>query len=298
MPRKSSVVLYVILVALFSLPWYLLMIHTKDLGMGRGLVVHTLMWCPALAALVTCYVAGIQISSLGFCWPKVRYIGLGYGLPILYALMAYVPYWFSVRGSFDLRRFADSSSTSFELHTPTGALLLNILLLLGFGVISSTTSGLGEEIGWRGFLFPALFRQIGPAGAILISGCIWAFWHYPGILGSNYNSGGPAWVALLCFTWMVIAGAAIFGWLRVKSGSVWPAAIAHGSHNLFIQAICDPITRQDKSSAIWTTEFGILLALTTTIVAAVCWLRYPPQKSDALMVAAPEVTTEEVVVAG
>jgi membrane protease YdiL (CAAX protease family) len=293
MARKSSVVLYVILVALFSLPWYLLMIHTRNLGMGRGLVVHTLMWCPTLAALATCFLSRIKISSLGFRWPKMRYIGLGYGLPILYALLAYVPYWLSVRGSFDLSQFANASAASLQLHTVNGALLLNLFLLLGFGVISSTTSGLGEEIGWRGFLFPSLFRLMGPSAAILISGLIWAFWHYPGILGANYNAGGPAWVALVCFTWMVLGGAAIFGWLRVKSGSVWPAAIAHGSHNLFIQAICDPITRQNKTSAIWTTEFGILLAITTTIVALVCWLKYPPHTSDEITVSQVELATAD-----
>src|SRR5215472_5788482 len=93
MEKKSSVILYVALVGIFSLPWYALMIHTKNLGMDRGFVVHTLMWCPALAALVTCYLSGISVSSLGFRWPKIRYIGLGYGLPILYALLAYVPFW-------------------------------------------------------------------------------------------------------------------------------------------------------------------------------------------------------------
>lgn len=296
MAKKSSVALYVVLVGLFSLPWYLLVIHTRDLGIGRGLVVHTLMWCPTLAALATCYLSGISISSLGFRWPKMRYIGLGYGLPILYALLAYVPYWFSVGGSFELSQFATSSAAALKLHNATGSLLLTLFLLLGFGVISSTTSGLGEEIGWRGFLFPSLFRLIGPVGAIFISGIIWACWHYPAILGANYNAGGPAWVAIVCFTWMVIAGAAIFGWLRVKSGSVWPAAIAHGSHNLFIQAICDPMTRQDKTSAIWTTEFGILLAITTTIIALVCWLKYPPAREEELIVTRSAVVAAEAVV--
>ena len=295
MGRKSSVVLYVTLIALLSLPWYALMLRAKDLSIGRGMVVHTLMWCPALAALLTCYWSGIAISSLGFSWPKMRYIGLGYGLPILYALLAYVPYWIAVRGSFDISQYAAASAASLKLHSLGGSLGLNIFLLLGFGVISSISSGLGEEIGWRGFLFPSLFRLMGPTSAILISGLIWGFWHYPGILGANYNSGGPPWVAIVCFTWLVVAGAAIFGWLRVKSGSVWPAAIAHGSHNLFIQAICDPITRQDKTAAIWTTEFGILLAITSTMVALVCWLKYPPRKADSLVIEAAEVRTPAMV---
>jgi len=277
MVKKSHVWMYVAFVALFSLPWYLLVILTKELGMGQGRVVHTLMWCPTLAALLTCYLGGIKISSLGFNWPKLRYVGLGYGLPILYALMAYVPFWVLMRGSFNLADYRNLSASSLQLHSTGAALLLNLFLLLGYGVISATTSGLGEEIGWRGFLFPSLLKLGGPLSAILISGLIWAIWHYPGILGSNYNSGGPAWVAIVCFTWMVISGAAIFGWLRVKSDSVWPAAIAHGSHNLFIQGICDPLTRPSKAEAIWTTEFGILLAITTTIVALICWLKYPPQ---------------------
>jgi membrane protease YdiL (CAAX protease family) len=296
MLKKSHVVTYIALVALFSLPWYLLVIHTKELGMGQGRVVHTLMWCPTLAALLTCYLGGISISSLGFSWPKFRYIALGYGLPIVYALLAYVPYWIAVHGSANLANFTSSSAASLQLHSGPGALLLNLFLLLGYGVISGTTSGLGEEIGWRGFLFPSLLKLGGPAGAILISGLIWALWHYPGILGSNYNSGGPAWVALVCFTWMVISGGAIFGWLRVKSGSVWPAAIAHGSHNLFIQAICDPMTRSSKSEAIWTTEFGILLAITTTVVALVCWLTYPPEiVSRARISTHPELVVEKAV---
>ncbi len=281
MVKKSHVVTYVVLVALFSLPWYLLFIHTGDLGIGRGLAVHFLMWCPCLAALLTCRISGLRIATLGFCWPKMRYIGLGYGLPVLYALLAYVPFWVAVKGSFNIQGFTNLSTESLKLHTSSGALLLNLFLLLTYGVVAGTASGLGEEIGWRGFLFPSLYK-LGPTfAAILISGIIWGLWHYPGILGANYNSGGPVWVALVCFTWMVISGAAIFGWLRIKSGSVWPAAIAHGSHNLFIQAICDGITRHSKTAAVWTTEFGVLLAITTTIVALVCWLKYPPQRDNA-----------------
>src|ERR1051326_1672259 len=174
--RKSSVVLYVALIALLSLPWYALMLRAKDLSIGRGMVVHTLMWCPALAALLTCYWSGIAISSLGFSWPKMRYIGLGYGLPILYALLAYVPYWIAVRGSFDISQYAAASAASLKLHSLGASLGLNIFLLLGFGVISSISSGLGEEIGWRGFLFPSLFWVMGATSAVLFFGFILGFY--------------------------------------------------------------------------------------------------------------------------
>ena len=38
---------------------------------------------------------------------------------------------------------------------------------------------LGEELGWRGFLYPALRSRIGWMGAALGVGAIWALWHGP-----------------------------------------------------------------------------------------------------------------------
>ena len=37
----------------------------------------------------------------------------------------------------------------------------------------------GEEIGWRGFLVPELAKVLPFTGVALVSGLIWASWHYP-----------------------------------------------------------------------------------------------------------------------
>jgi hypothetical protein len=98
-------------------------------------------------------------------------------------------------------------------------------------------------------------------------------WHYPLLLFADYNSGTPHLYALSCFTVMVIGDAFIFAWFRLKSRSLWPAAMLHASHNLFIQGIFDRMTNPVGKSLYVTTEFGFGLALTVGACALYFWTR-------------------------
>ena len=89
---------------------------------------------------------------------------------------------------------------------------------------------LGEEIGWRGFLLPRLLKIYTPRISFLICGIIWGLWHSAGILlGHNYP-GTPVLGTFLMIGFCMLFGV-VFGWLRLESGSVWPAVIAHGALN-------------------------------------------------------------------
>jgi membrane protease YdiL (CAAX protease family) len=141
------------------------------------------------------------------------------------------------------------------------------------GVIRSVSSALGEEIGWRGFLLPRLTRRFGFSIGCAISGLIWALWHYPAILGGGYDSAATHLFAVVCFTLMVVAMSFILGWLRLKSGSLWPCAILHASHNLFIQHIFDGMTAQTGPAVYVTGEFGAGMIATTAAFAIWLWGR-------------------------
>jgi membrane protease YdiL (CAAX protease family) len=95
----------------------------------------------------------------------------------------------------------------------------------------------GEEFGWRAYLLPKLM-SLGPRKAVLLVGVIWGVWHWPSIsLGAQYLFGywGEPVVGPLLFVWCILPSSVIYGWLTIRSGSVWPAAIAHGVNNACCQ---------------------------------------------------------------
>ena len=135
-------------------------------------------------------------------------------------------------------------------------------------MIGSLITATGEEIGWRGVFVPELAKVTTFPKLSLISGAVWAVWHLPIILFSDYNMQGiPKWYAAVMFTIMVLGISFAFAWLRLKSGSLWTAAILHASHNLFIQAIFTPLTLQNKITPFIIDEFGVGLALAGVLVA-------------------------------
>jgi len=70
---------------------------------------------------------------------------------------------------------------------------------------------------------------------------------------------------------MVVADSSVLAWLTLRSQSLWPAAIFHARHNLFIQLIFTPLTRGTGLTKYIIDEFGIGLVITVGIAAVVAW---------------------------
>lgn len=274
-PRGREIVTFLVFVFLFSSLPYFLMIYSHHVETGNGLVVRMIMWCPTAAAFATCALFRVDTRTLGWSWRPVRYEAMGYLLPLLYVIPVYLLTWIAVLGSMALKDFEQKAAASLSLtsspHLASFGLMIPMLATLG--VIGSMANALGEEIGWRGFLLPRLVGQFGFTFGCIVSGLIWAIWHYPGLLWSDYNAGTNPAYALTCFTLMVIGDSFILGWLRLKSGSLWPCALLHASHNLFIQAIFDEMTAQTGRALYYTTEFGCGLVLSVGATAVYFWTR-------------------------
>ena len=196
-------------------------------------------------------------------------------MPIGYAGLAYAIVW-----TFGLGGFATPESIAplagrlgWTITDPARFVPLYFIFTGISAIVVSTAHGLGEEIGWRGFMTPLLYDKFGFMGGTLVTGIIWTAWHVPLILFSNYNNGTPPLFALTCFFIMIVNTSVIMTWLRLRSGSVWPCAILHGSHNLFIQMIFTPLTSERGSiTAYAIDEFGFMLPVAGFIFALIFWL--------------------------
>jgi len=114
---------------------------------------------------------------------------------------------------------------------------------------------------------------VGFTGTALLTGIVWSLWHYPILIFADCNSGTATWYALGCFTVMVIAISFVFAWLRLKSGSLWSGALLHASHNLYVQTIFTPLTRNTGKTAWYIDEFGAVLPLVAVVFAICFWRR-------------------------
>ncbi|MEH0111054.1 CPBP family intramembrane glutamic endopeptidase [Tersicoccus sp. MR15.9] len=155
-----------------------------------------------------------------------------------------------------LEQVAPTALTRVSLGTVVALQFLNVLI----GAFVNIVPSLGEELGWRGWLLPALL----PAGvptAVVVSGALWGLWHAPLILlGYNYP-GGPGWLAVIAMICFAVVIGAVLSWIRMRTDSIWPVAAAHGAINA---AAGFPLV-----FLAWGTTFS---PLTTTILGWSGWL--------------------------
>ncbi|MFW5435383.1 type II CAAX prenyl endopeptidase Rce1 family protein [Paenibacillus apiarius] len=107
-----------------------------------------------------------------------------------------------------------------------------IVIVITF-LMNVLTSSLGEELGWRGYWLPLLASACGERRALLISGFIHGVWHVPMILiAGNYHAEQNPVLACVCIVVSTLCLGPFIGYVRLRTGSVWPASILHTAHNL------------------------------------------------------------------
>ena len=161
-------------------------------------------------------------------------------------------------------------------------LLSNALIGAAGPLLLASMLAFGEEVGWRGFLWPLLRTRYGFLLTALAVGVVWWIYHVPFVFLGWYGtvSGLPAFtVALAGFTLFV-------GVITDRSRSVWPSVLAHGGWNALVATTfavdIDGSSMPAFKGANYTLgEFGWLPAITMLLVGAIStwWnLRTPAER--------------------
>ena len=254
--NKKKIIAFLILNFLLCIPFYF--INAAGSESMYMISIFAIMWIPAISSIVIKLFYDKSIKGYGWKPGKLKYILRGYILPVIGGLVVYSFVWIAGLGGLTFENFP-------------GNFVTKILMAATVGVLFSIITAIGEEIGWRGFLVPELFKSYSFTKTSLIVSGIWAIYHFPGIIYGNYNSGVETWYVLIFFTLQIIGLSFITTWLRLKSGSMWPAIILHASHNLFIQRVFDGLTKDFGITKYITTDFGAGLAVFYIIIALLIW---------------------------
>jgi len=193
----------------------------RPLSEQPGLFDWLVMWCPGLVAIGFVLSRRTTLRDLGLF--RVGGINLAWGLLLP---LAFTTPFYLLATWLGYCRLVPSAINGH---------VASVLLLLpgNFG------RALGEEIGWRGFLFPQLRKRFSFAHASLITGAIWSLWHFAVIVQGAYLDAShvPLGAGLLLFTVSLVGQTFAYTWLRERSGSVWPAACIHAAYNWFTQRV-------------------------------------------------------------
>lgn len=247
-------------------------------GGTPSILVTGVMWSPGLAAILTCLILGRPISSLPWRWGKWKWNWGAWALPIVYGLIIYLPVWLLGLGGSGFGNSETLSDwTNQLLGQPEPNLTAAIIfggMLATIGMVGAASRALGEEIGWRGFMIWEM-RKVMPFWAIgLLSGAIWAVWHWPAILFTDYNAGdGNFVIQMFIFTMAIIPQGIVYAYFAFKSESLWPPVILHASHNLFIQRIFTPLTVRGENTHFYIDEFGIFMPIAGCFMALFFYYR-------------------------
>lgn len=119
-------------------------------------------------------------------------------------------------------------------------------VLLG-GVLVSTWSQAGEEVGWRGYLLPLLTNRMGlGAGGILV-GLIWALWHLPLFYLEGSGSAGQSFPL---YASHVTALSVAMTWLYWRTGrSLLLVMVMHAAVNNTTGIVVSAVP---GASSVWT----------------------------------------------
>jgi len=271
---KTILLFLSLLTALSSIAYYaILKLNPTSIYIGL------LMISPALASFITLIIRKRPISSLPWRLKELKYLKLAYFTPILYVSIAYVLIWsFGFGDLINTERISKwSAELGIDSDNQTLVIAVMVFLLLTVGVIKNLGSTLGEEIGWRGFFIFELRKVLSFKALTIVSGIIWAIWHFP-VIHLMYGGSEYLLLHLGAFTIMILGVSVILAYYTFKSNSLWPAAVYHSIHNIYIQKICTPLTITNENTTFWIDEYGFMIPIVTTVFAIYFWRKAEVEK--------------------
>jgi len=117
-----------------------------------------------------------------------------------------------------------------------------------------------EEVGWRGYLAPKVYslndRLLGHA----LVGIIWASWHFPYMRDLLAHTSEGLATSLPRFILGTIVLAIVYGEIRLRTGSVWPAIIMHWVGNTLANTLLAGFAEEGFVTLVpgraWIASFG------------------------------------------
>jgi uncharacterized protein len=275
--KNKPLVIYLTIITILSGGFIVLM---KLLGQKGNYLAALYMIVPAITAIITrafFYDQKFKDANLRFGKVKdyVKYWAIGLGISLLsfiiFTLMGAIKWDFSGQVFLNqlTQQFALTGKNINDLPAGFTPEIMLVLFFIGgltiFNILPGIITGFGEEFGWRGFMFPQLYK-IKPWVAFVIGGLIWYAWHMPlvfvfpqaqtfTILQTIMNTAILSVGSICTYTFLA--------YVYIKSENIFVVSVTHITLNNAARSIAYFVIVQNQFMA------NVSLTITMLIVVAV-----------------------------
>jgi membrane protease YdiL (CAAX protease family) len=228
--RGVQGILVFVVVALGGVTAVAVSLHALNLSVGdprAGALIMAAMWMPALARLAA-------TTTVDREWNPpfpVRQWGRPRAAVVLVPL--------AIVTTIYLGAYGVASLLGIPRERPLwqgAAILVNIAVNLPLLAAIDVVGGLGEEIGWRGYLQPRL-DQLRVSGSLLWVIALESLFHLPLIVLAGYL-GDRTWAtSAALFGGLKLGATPVWTWATYRWRTIWIAAWFHAFHNAVSQVL-------------------------------------------------------------
>ncbi len=155
-----------------------------------------------------------------------------------------------------------------------GPAVARFAAIAGIALVPYLFAAIGEEFGWRGYLVPRLEALgVHRLANHAIVGVAWGVWHFP-YLTTAWDTTDQSVVGLAV---RVVIGttvaAVVYGEIRLRTGSLWPAVAMHATGNAIATGLLDDdvLTRVSTRPCFSPGIDSPAVIALTTVVAVVLY---------------------------
>lgn len=237
------------MIVAFGLAWILEIIASifsnNGNQIGFTIIMTITMFMPFLGVLI----ARIPLKGMGWVphlKSKIRYVFFALWMPALLSLIGGVLFFAFFPDAFDsefmtLHGILEETGAleQFEAQglTMPMYLLITTIQAVTYAPFLNMFVALGEEVGWRGAMYPYLKEKLGVTKGRIVGGTIWGAWHWPVMIFASYEYGkeyiGAPVLGPIVFCICTVMMGILFDYVYEKTETIWLPSLMHGATNAF-----------------------------------------------------------------
>lgn len=236
------------MIAAFGLAWILdiiaIIFSNNENQMVFSIVMVITMFMPFMAALI----ARIPLKGMGWVphlKGKIRYVFFALWMPALLSIIGGVLFFIIFPKAFDsefltlrgLMEEAALEKLEAQGLTIPIYILISSIQAITFAPFFNMFAALGEEVGWRGALYPYLKEKLGVTKGRIVGGVILGSWHWPVMIFAGYEYGkeyiGAPVLGPIVFCLFTVMMGILCDYVYEKTETIWLPSLMHGATNAF-----------------------------------------------------------------